>query len=220
MKKALARRVRHSSVYRLRDLTPSHRYAAVLCFLQETHGDTVDQLVDLHAKLMTQTYRRAQNRLDNGYREYRRSLVGNLSSLRTIGALVLDDTVSDRDLRAEILKRILTERLQDQIQKAELWLKDKTDMFPRVADRFGYFRQFSPRLLEHLRLETESATRSPEAVALFESVELLRGIAARRLAARFFDRMFAGLNSFWPDKISGRVGDRWQTTVYIYSTKR
>ena len=168
--------MRHSSAYRLRDLTPGHRYAAVLCFLQETHGDTVDQLVDLHAKLMTQTYRRAQNRLDNGYREHRRSLVGKLSSLRTIGALVLDDTVSDRDLRAEILKRIPTERLQDQIQETERWLKDKTDVFPRVADRFGYFRQFSPRLLEHLRLETESAIRSPEAVALLESVELLRGM--------------------------------------------
>ena len=34
LKKALARRVRHSSAYRLRDLTPGHRYAAVLCFLQ------------------------------------------------------------------------------------------------------------------------------------------------------------------------------------------
>ena len=125
---------------------------------------------------MTQTYRRAQNCLANGYREHRRSLVGKLSSLRTIGALVLDDTVSDRDLRAEILKRIPTERLPDQIQETERWLKDKTDVFPRVADRFGYFRQFSPRLLEHLRLETESAIRSPEAVALLESVELLRGM--------------------------------------------
>ena len=203
LKKALARRVRHSSAYRLRDLTPGHRYAAVLCFLQETRGGTVDQLVDLHAKLMTQTYRRAQNRLDNGYREHRRSLVGKLSSLRTIGALVLDDTVSDRNLRAEILKRIPTERLQDQIQETERWLKDKTDVFPRVADRFGYFRQFSPRLLEHLRLETESAIRSPEAVALLESVELLRGMNSagkRRLRSTPLSlstngRLFFGINS-------------------------
>lgn len=183
LKKALAHRVRHSTAHRLRHLEPSHRYAAMLCFLQETHGDTVDQIVDLHAKVMTQTYRRAKNRLDKEYHQHRRSLVSKLSSLKTIGELVLNPGIPDEALRAEVLARVPRDRLEAQVDETTRWLSDKSDVFPRVADRFKYFRKYSPHLLEHLHLEPEPATPSPETSALMDSVDMLRNLNAQRKRA-------------------------------------
>ena len=57
LRKALAHRVRYSSAYRLRELGPARRYAALVCFLHEAHADTVDHVVDLQAKLVTQALR-------------------------------------------------------------------------------------------------------------------------------------------------------------------
>jgi hypothetical protein len=64
LRKAMARRIRYSDAHRVRELKAPRRYTALVCFLHETHAEIVDTIVDMHAKLMTQTYRRAQNRLD------------------------------------------------------------------------------------------------------------------------------------------------------------
>lgn len=180
LRKALAHRVRHSSAHRLRELSPDHRYTSLLCFLQETHGDTIDQIVDLHSKVMTQTYRRAKNRLDKQYQRHRRSLVKKLATLNTIGRLVLDLGIPDEALREEVLKEIPLEQLETQVKEAEQWLNERGDLFPTVADRFNYFRKFSPSLLEHLRLEPEPSTESSETRALMDSVDVLRALNSAR----------------------------------------
>ncbi|MEE8250767.1 MAG: Tn3 family transposase [Gemmatimonadales bacterium] len=175
LKKAMARRVRYSSVHTIRRLMPPRRYAALLCFLQETHADTIDHVVDLHAKLVTQAYRRAQRRHDEELKAHRRSLMGKLSSFRTIGGLVLAESVTDAELRKTILEQVPMEKLREQVDETEEWLYgSKSDVFSHVTTRFSYFRQFSPSLFEHLSLETESASASNQVQSLVESVAVLR----------------------------------------------
>ena len=53
----LSNYVQRSSAYTLRDrITPLHRYAAIVCFLWQTYRDTIDQIVDMHDKLINKLY--------------------------------------------------------------------------------------------------------------------------------------------------------------------
>ena len=181
LRKALARRVRYSSAHRLRELRAPHRYAALVAFLQETHADTIDQIVDLHAKLVTQTYRRAERRLNEEVKQRRRSLMGKLQSLRTIGLLVLNDAVEDEELRQAILERLPIDKLRQQVEETEEWLTGKrSDVFPGVVSRFSYLRRFSPSFVGHLSFEADPASGSAQAKDLLESIEILRQMNTAR----------------------------------------
>ena len=175
LRKALAHRVRASTAHRLRELKAPRRYAALVCFLHEAHADTVDHVVDLHAKLVTQTYRRAERRTDDEARRHRRALLGGLRTLREIGRLVLDDDVADADLRRAVLDRVPEDDLRRQIEEADEWLSGRRgDVFADVARRLPYLRRFSPSLLGTLDFEVDPAGGSPRAEALVASVDVLR----------------------------------------------
>ena len=174
-RKALAHRVRASSAHRLRELKAPRRYAALVCFLHEAHADTVDHVVDLHAKLITQTYRRAERRTDEEARRHRRALLAGLRSLREIGRLVLDEGVPDADLRRAVLERVPEGDLRRQVEEAGAWLSGRRgDVFADVARRLPYLRRFSPTLLAALDFEVDPAGGSARAEALVASVAVLR----------------------------------------------
>lgn len=171
LRKALARRARRSDAHRLRELEAPHRYASLACFLHDLRAETIDVLVDMHAKLMTGTYRRAQRRLDDALKEHRRQVMRTLRSFRTITKLVLSDDVPDEDLRGAVLDRISADELKEQLDGAEEWLTGRrSDVFPFVQDRFSYLRQFAPTLLESLELKAEPTGNHD----LVEATRLLR----------------------------------------------
>ena len=177
LRKTLARRVRYSSAHRLRELSRPRRYAALTAFLQEAHADTVDHVIDLHGKLVTQTYRRAERRIDDEAKRHRRSLAEQLRSLRTIGRLVLDDAVVDGELRRAVLDRVSEDDLRRQVDEADTWLAaGRGDVFAGVAGQFAYLRRFSPSLVGHLDFEVDPAGGSARAEALVASVAVLRAM--------------------------------------------
>ena len=156
LRKALARRALRSDAHRLRELKAPHRYAALACFLQELRAETIDTLVEMHAKLMTGTYRRAKSELDDQLRAHRRQVLATLQSFRSMARLVLDEDVADEDLRASILEHTPAERLEAELAHAEEHLSGpKSDVFPFVTRRYSYLRRFAPTLLGTLDLKAE-----------------------------------------------------------------
>ena len=175
LRKALARRVRYSSAHRLRELRASNRYTALLSFLHETHADTIDHIVDLQSKLVTQTFRRAERKLDQDLKNRRRSVTKQLKSFRAIGNLVLDSEIADADLRRAVLNAVPLDQLKNQVDETHEWLTGKSrHVFLGVADRFNYFRKFSPSFLGRLSFETDPAGGSNQATELIETIDLLR----------------------------------------------
>ena len=173
--KALARRARHASAHRLRELQAPHRYTVLVCFLTQTHRDTIDDLVDMQSKLVTDTYRRAQHELDEALKQHRTTLRETLHSFRTMGQTLLDEQVPPEEVRAAVFRSLPPERLQAQLLEAETWLTgSKSDVFPLVMKRFSYLRQFAPSLLEHLSFEVEP----PGNPGLLEAIALLRTMQA------------------------------------------
>jgi TnpA family transposase len=173
LQKALARQVAQASAHRLRLLSAPQRYTGLVCFLRQLYHETLDQLVDMYHKLMTGTYRRAEQDLDTAVKRSRATLQGTLQSFQLMGQTLCDATVPPEAIRDTVFAHIPLARLQTQLQEAEHWLTgDLSAVFPLVMKRYSYLRQFAPELLAHLPVELEP-TGSP---ALLEAVKILRDL--------------------------------------------
>ena len=169
--RSLARYARRCSADRIRQLKPERRYGVLVCFLWQVYRDTIDQMVDMHHKLMTLVYNRAQTDIDEQTKKQHRLIRHSLSTLHAISQIILDETVSDADLRQALFEEIDQESLTTQMTQVETWLSGKySHVFNLVVQRFSYLRQFSPSLLEHLEFRLEEGSQS----SLIESIELLR----------------------------------------------
>ena len=79
-----------TDAHRLRELAPPHRYAVLLCFLRDTYVESVDQAVEMYGKIITQTFRRARNELDERIVARRRLTHEVLEDLERLLEVVLE----------------------------------------------------------------------------------------------------------------------------------
>ena len=74
-----------------------------------------------------------------------------LVSLRSVGKLILDDTITDAALRQRVFQTVSRQELSAQMEQLSDWVTgSKSDVFHGVIKRFSYLRQFSPVLLRTL----------------------------------------------------------------------
>ena len=150
--RALTNYVKGCSAYRLRELNPPHRHAAITCFLWQTYQDTVDQIVDMYDKLITKVYNWATEDLDEELKRKRRSIRQALEMFTTVGEVILDENISDACVREALFKQVKKEELATQISQWKEWTRTclfrqiwrkrlSTHLFLAVIERFNYLRQ-------------------------------------------------------------------------------
>ncbi|MFK7932004.1 MAG: Tn3 family transposase [Saprospiraceae bacterium] len=166
------RHVRQATATRLRKLTAKKRYALLVCFLKQHYLDLTDDLVRTYDKVMSQTYNRTQVDLDKQNRKENRSIKTSLATFQTLADTILDDSITDANLRITIYERIGKNDLSNRRDRVKSWLSGKyKDVFTLLTHtRFSFLRQFSPVLLEHLSLEKEDAKDD----TIIQAVELLK----------------------------------------------
>ena len=181
LRRSLARRARRTDAHRLRELAPPHRYAVLLCFLRDTYVESVDQAVEMHGKIITQTFRRARNELDERIVARRRLIREALNSFQRIARVVLDDDVSADQLRESIFRSICRDQLAVQVAETEQWLSSEpTEAFSLVVKRFQYLRRFSPSFFEHIPLRA-AAGHSGDLLAAVEVLRAMNRDGGRKL---------------------------------------
>ncbi len=169
--RVLAHYAETRSADRIRQLESKHRYAVLTCFLQQTYQETVDNILDMFRKLMIQVYNRARQDIDEYTRKQRRTLRQSLDTLHILGQVILDETVSDADLRQMLFEKVDQEKLITRMAEVEIWLTGKySHVFNLVIQRFSYLRRFSPALVEHLQFREEKEGPSP----VLEGVQILQ----------------------------------------------
>lgn len=171
--RSLARYVRHRSAGRLKRLSGERRYAVLVCFLRQLYADTIDFLIEMHDKLMTGVYSRAENQIAKEMNRRRRAINRSLTTFRTLGTIVLDDSIDDRQLRRILFQQVDKDSLSKQVSEVDKWLTDKhSHVFHQVAQRYTYLRQFAPALLQAIELQSDTDTEPSvvKAVALFREM--------------------------------------------------
>jgi TnpA family transposase len=149
--RALFHFVRKCSVDRLREVASPRRVALLACFLRQSYRDAVDQAVDMFDKLLTRTHTRAEHELNDQMRSQRQTIKAALAALRSLGAIILDDSVGNAALRPRLFAAVPREALEAQMAGLDEWVTGKkSDAFHGLVRRFSHLRQFSPVLLRAL----------------------------------------------------------------------
>ena len=149
--RALFHYVRKCSADRLREVSGPWRLAALVCFLRQSYRDAVDQTVDMFDKLLTRTHTRAEHELDDQMRGQRQTIKAALSVLRSLGVIILDDSVGGDALRSRLFAAVPRNEIEIQVAALTEWVTGtKSDVFYGLVRRFSHLRQFSPVLLRAL----------------------------------------------------------------------
>lgn len=171
--RSLTHYAQRCSADRLRNLSQHHRYAVLICFLWQTYKDVIDFLVDMHDKLITKVYKRAQSDVDDRLNQHRKTVRSSLATFKTFGEIILDGSISDVELRETLFHEVSKEELTEKISAIDSWLEgDYSHVFKAVVLRFSYLRQFSPAFLEHLDFRGENIANA----SLLKAIELLRNL--------------------------------------------
>ena len=155
--RALFHYVRKCSADRLREVARPRRLAALACFLRQSYRDAVDQAVDMFDKLLTRTHTRAEHELSDQMRSQRQTIKAALAALRSLGMIILDDTVGNDALRPRLFAAVPREELEAQVAGLTEWVTGtKSDVFHGLVRRFSHLRQFSPVLLRALEFSPDA----------------------------------------------------------------
>jgi TnpA family transposase len=171
--RALFHYVRKCSADRLREVVRPRRLAALTCFLRQSYRDAVDQAVDMFDKLLTRTHTRAEHELSDQMRSQRQTIKAALAALRSLGTIILDDTVGNDALRPRLFAAVPRAELEAQVAGLTEWVTGtKSDVFHGLVRRFGHLRQFAPVLLRALEFSPDAGDDVPclEALRVFKEM--------------------------------------------------
>src|SRR5918997_6774692 len=171
--RALFHLVDRCSVARLREVVPPRRHAALVCFLWQSYRDAVDQAVDMYDKLITWVHAQAQKDWDEQLRQQRQAIQSSLATFKSLGEIILDDTVPDGELRSRLFDEVPRDELAVQMEALDEWVSGKkSNAFHGVIGRFSYLRRFAPAFLSALEFKLEVQGDNPclEALALLREL--------------------------------------------------
>jgi predicted transcriptional regulator len=130
----------------MKRLKSERRYAGLVCFLHQLYADTIDFLIEMHDKLMTGVYTRAENNIAKEMNRRRRAINRSLTTFRTLGTVVLDDSIDDRQLRRILFQQVDRESLSKQVSEVDKWLTDKhSHVFHQVGLKQTFVSQSAIR---------------------------------------------------------------------------
>lgn len=157
----LALYAKRCSADRLKVISSSRRYAALVCFLRQTFHETIDQLIDTFDKLVGKICKHAENDLNKDLTSHRQVIQQALSMFQEMGQIILDESLKDKEIRSSLFKKVSKTALSAQLKDLEIWPGSKSGhMFEGVLRRFGYIRKFFPFFLEALSFEGNGCDNS------------------------------------------------------------
>jgi len=169
--RTLAKYARKYSSFRLKETEPSKRYAIMVCFLHQTHLETIDYLADTYFKLITRIYNKAERQQDCAHKKQSKKNRTSLVMFDTVSDILLDDNIPDASVRQYIFRTIPKNTFAGQSSDNKKWLTGKhSHVFKAVISRFNYMRQFAPQVLSHLQFKDEGQSRAD----LVQAIETLK----------------------------------------------
>ena len=170
--RALARYARQSTLYRLKRLKEERRYTVLSCLLAQLYQDTFDAAVQMHDKLMSKIYNKADKEIDEFMKSRRRHIRSSLTHYQKILRVLLDEEIGKEDIQDAIFAAVDIQILKTEMAAIEEMLSNNySDSFKRVINRHSYLRQFAPALIKHIRFQAN--TQDSASDDIIDAVELL-----------------------------------------------
>ena len=174
-KRYLSTYVTRCDAKRLRELVAPHRYAVLICYLQEAHQNTTDHIFDMYQKALNAMYSKADRAITEFNRSKRVVTRSCLSSHKKLCKELLALADGKIDVAA-LLQKYPSKTLQARIVELDTLLADRYGHnLNLVADRFSQMRQLAKPLLEQVPLELAPTGKDSLMSALQTVREIVQG---------------------------------------------
>jgi len=195
----LAREGSQMTAQHLRDLEPLRRYATLVAVVLDTHSTLIDEIIDLHDRILGTLFSRARRHHAERFQASGKSINAKLRIYSRIGRALLEAKQNGQDPFAAIEAILPWEAFTDIVTEAEkLAEPEDFDFLPLVSEGFTQLRRYTPALLETLELKA-----APAACDLLDGVKTLRDMNQRQL------------RKVPDDAPTAFVRKRWDSVVHV-----
>lgn len=173
-KQRLAKCARYYSVTRIQKMPENKRYAILICLCRQLYEDSLDYVVEMLIKLFDKTEKSVNKQIDTAARKKRKNIKQALQHFETIGKIILNDDVTNDELRKTIYKAIPKKKLAYEVQNTTDWLGSKySHVFHLLQDRYAYFRKFFPKFISTIQLSNDGTLSGTEILTAIEALKKL-----------------------------------------------
>ncbi len=213
-KRYLSNYARKSDAHKLKELSPTRRYIALICFLRDTYQDTIDYLFDTYFKALTKVHNNADKEVEVYYKSKRKLTRFCLTNHKSLCQQLIDIHVGHSNFES-LFTRFSESELLTQVEETEKLLSGHySNSLNLVADRFSHLRKLVKPLLENFDYEVEPTGNEQLLEAMGIVRDLIHGI--RRKVPEFTEL------DFLPKMVQRAIVEngeinrkKFETAVYI-----
>lgn len=153
--KFLSRLGKTSTNQALQRSVPEKRYPILIAFLHQALEELIDEVIDLFDQALNAAYSRSKNSLKRHNERVQENTNQKVRLLELVGTVILDEEVSDPELRHEVYRRIAPEILSAAVAECKKLSRPENDKcLDYFVKRFSYLRQFIPHFLKQLHFRS------------------------------------------------------------------
>ena len=180
--RVLFHNVRATSADRLREIVAPRRRRALVCFLHQARRDTLDQAVDMYAKLLERSRKLVQNHLDAKLKAQRHAVDRIVPRYRGMGEVLLDPDINDTELRARLFAVVSESELREDHTDLAHWTRgDRKARFRKMAERDAALSRFAAPFLVRMGFVDEDGASTSLTLEALRAYRELRAAGRRTL---------------------------------------
>lgn len=148
------------------------RYPILVAFVFHALEELIDEVIELFDQSLSQAYTRSKNSLKKHQEQVQEDINEKVRLLKTIGSIILDETISDSLLRHELYEKVTLDKLRLAIDDCGKLMRPENDKgLDYFVNRFAYLRQYTPEFLRQLKFQS-SQDNDP----VLEAVKILKNM--------------------------------------------
>lgn len=170
----LAREGGQMTAQHLRDLEATRRYATLVAIVLEAKATVIDEVIDLHARIIGTLFNRAKRNHEQQFQQSGKAINDKVRLYWRIGNALLEARQSGGDPFAAIESVIPWDIFAQSITEAQqLARSEDFDYLHKVSNGYPQIRRYAPAFLKALQLKAASAAQD-----ILDAINMLRVLNA------------------------------------------
>ncbi|HEB5101474.1 TPA: DUF4158 domain-containing protein, partial [Klebsiella pneumoniae] len=173
----LAREGRKMSSRDLADFSPARRYATMVCVLTEARATIIDEIIELHERILGSMFSRAKRQQAERLQKTGKLIQQKLRQYVSVGQAILDARNAGEDPLSAVEQILPWEDFAASLEETRLLArKDNFEPLHLITEKFSTLRKYSSRLLSALQLRA-----TPAALSLNDALDTIREMYRKQL---------------------------------------
>lgn len=168
----LAREGAQMSAQHLRDLEETRRYATLVAVLLDTQATIIDQILDLHDRVIGKLFADAKRKHREAFHDQGRAINEKVRLYAQVGHALITARQTGADAFAAIERVVPWETFTHSVTEADHLVQPAAfDHLPLIADGYSQVRRYAPQLLESFAFSA-----APAAQQVLAGIDTLKAI--------------------------------------------